>query len=197
MKRSSRQSSGGSRKRQRGRHVCGHCGKTLGSTQYHEHKKLYYNSISQRWTTKDDLRLKNSAASVDLGSSTSSDSDGTVLRLLFRPQFAILLHFTISLHHGFYLLCIVLLQLKFYFIEGEIDPETQAPASCLQDVPGSDSGLTFCFFTCVYKQFIFQNSVLPLSAHISLTFTITDEFTGNQSESQRDEVSFFLSHLTF
>ena len=43
-----------------------------------------------------------------------------------------------NLHDPFYL--------PLHFIEGEIDPETQAPASRLQDIPGSDSGLTFCFF---------------------------------------------------
>ena len=63
------------KKRQWNRQKCGHCEQFLGHTQYHEHRRLYFNSTLNQWTTVHDLRQKK-CEPEDVPGSSSSESEG-------------------------------------------------------------------------------------------------------------------------
>ncbi|KAL9964950.1 hypothetical protein ACROYT_G028667 [Oculina patagonica] len=93
MKRKSMQSDR-KKTRERSRQRCGHCQQLLSHSQYHLHRRLYYNSSLDNWKTVEDL--KRSSVPVDVPGSSSSES--------------------------------------------EFEDETAfGPATCIPDLPGSDS----------------------------------------------------------
>ena len=65
------------RKRQWSRQKCGHCEQFLGHTQYHEHRRLYFNSTLNQWTTVHVLRQKK-CEPEDVPGSSSSESEGKI-----------------------------------------------------------------------------------------------------------------------
>ncbi|CAH3172372.1 unnamed protein product, partial [Porites lobata] len=65
------------KKRQWSRQKCGHCEQFLGHTQYHEHRRLYFNSTLNQWTTVHDLRQKK-CEPEDVPGSSSSESEGKI-----------------------------------------------------------------------------------------------------------------------
>ena len=67
----------GRKKRQWSRQKCGHCEQFLGHTQYHEHRRLYFNSTLDQWTTVHDLRRKK-CEPEDVPGSSSSESEGKI-----------------------------------------------------------------------------------------------------------------------
>ena len=76
------------KKRQWSRQKCGHCEQFLGHTQYHEHRRLYFNSTLNQWTTVHDLRQKKCELE-DVPGSSSSESEGNISchsRLLEFPK---------------------------------------------------------------------------------------------------------------
>lgn len=76
------------KKRQWSRQKCGHCEQFLGHTQYHEHRRLYFNSTLNQWTTVHDLRQKK-CEPEDVPGSSSSESEGKISchsRLLEFPK---------------------------------------------------------------------------------------------------------------
>ena len=67
------------KKRSRGRQRCGHCQQLLSHSQYHEHRRLYFNRTLNLWKTVDSLKnvALSAAAHADVPGSSSSDSEGT------------------------------------------------------------------------------------------------------------------------
>lgn len=72
MKRKSMQSDR-KKTRERSRQRCGHCQQLLSHSQYHLHRRLYYNSSLDNWKTVEDL--KRSSVPVDVPGSSSSESE--------------------------------------------------------------------------------------------------------------------------
>ena len=64
------------KRRRRSRQWCGHCQQFLSNSQFHEHRRLYFNSSLNQWKTVEDS-IKSSLPEDVLGSS-SSESEGKV-----------------------------------------------------------------------------------------------------------------------
>ena len=67
----------GKKRRSRCRQRCPHCQQLLGKSQYHEHRKRYFNPVLKEWKTVADLaKVKASIPIPDVPGSSSSDSEG-------------------------------------------------------------------------------------------------------------------------
>ena len=67
----------GKKRRSRCRQRCPHCQQLLGNSQYHEHRKRYFNPVLKEWKTVADLtKVKASIPIPDVPGSSSSDSEG-------------------------------------------------------------------------------------------------------------------------
>lgn len=64
------------KKRERCRQRCGHCQQFLSHTQYHHHRRLYYNSSLEQWKTVEDIK-RSSVPDMPGSSSSESESEGT------------------------------------------------------------------------------------------------------------------------
>ena len=86
MKRKELQGNSSRKKRQsRCRQRCGHCQHLLSNSQYHEHRRLYFNPSLNQWKTVDSKENKQSSAShsvpEDVPGSSSSESEGKLYTL--------------------------------------------------------------------------------------------------------------------
>ncbi|KAJ7354917.1 hypothetical protein OS493_029026 [Desmophyllum pertusum] len=66
------------KKRSRCRQRCGHCQRLLSKSQYHEHRRLYFNPSLDQWKTVEYIKNIRSSASApeDVPGSSSSESEG-------------------------------------------------------------------------------------------------------------------------
>ena len=64
------------KKCERCRQRCGHCQQFLSHTQYHHHRRLYYNSSLEQWKTMEDIK-RSSVPDMPGSSSSESESEGT------------------------------------------------------------------------------------------------------------------------
>ncbi|KAJ7394701.1 hypothetical protein OS493_000527 [Desmophyllum pertusum] len=66
------------KKRSRCRQRCGHCQQLLSKSQYHEHRRLYFNPSLDQWKTVEYIKNIRSSASApeDVPGSSSSESEG-------------------------------------------------------------------------------------------------------------------------
>lgn len=67
------------KRRQRCRQRCGHCQQFLSNSQFHEHRRLYFNSSLNQWKTVEHAR--NSSVPEDVPGSSSSESEGELIML--------------------------------------------------------------------------------------------------------------------
>ena len=68
------------KRRQRSRQQCGHCQQFLSNSQYHEHRRLFFDATINEWRTVDFLkRVKNfKGMPEDVLGSSSSESEGII-----------------------------------------------------------------------------------------------------------------------
>ena len=65
------------KRRQRCRQRCGHCQQFLSNSQFHEHRRLYFNSSLNQWKTVEHMRK--SSVPEDVPGSSSSESEGELI----------------------------------------------------------------------------------------------------------------------
>ena len=65
------------KRRQRCRQRCGHCQQFLSNSQFHEHRRLYFNSSLNQWKTVEQMRK--SSVPEDVPGSSSSESEGELI----------------------------------------------------------------------------------------------------------------------
>ena len=66
------------KRRQKCRQRCGHCQQFLSKSQFHEHRRLYFNSSLNQWKTIEDA--SKSSVPEDVLGSSSSESEGDHIR---------------------------------------------------------------------------------------------------------------------
>ena len=66
------------KRRQRCRQRCGHWHQFLSKSQFHEHRRLYFNSSLNQWKTVEDA--SKSSVPEDVLGSSSSESEGDHIR---------------------------------------------------------------------------------------------------------------------
>lgn len=68
----------GKKRRSRCRQRCPHCQQLLSNSQYHEHRKRYFNPVLKEWKTVADLTIVKASMPIpDVPGSSSSDSEGS------------------------------------------------------------------------------------------------------------------------
>ena len=67
------------KRRQRCRQRCGHCQQFLSNSQFHEHRRLYFNSSLNQWKTVEHARK--SSFPEDVPGSSSNESEGELIKL--------------------------------------------------------------------------------------------------------------------
>ena len=66
------------KRRQRCRQRCGHCQQFLSNSQFHEHRRLYFNPSLNQWVTVEDA--SKSSVPEDVVGSSSRESEGDHIR---------------------------------------------------------------------------------------------------------------------
>ena len=70
----------GKKRRSRCRQRCPYCQQLLSNSQYHEHRKRYFNPVLKEWKTAADLTIVKASMPIpDVPGSSSSDSEGKLL----------------------------------------------------------------------------------------------------------------------